>query len=83
MKEKYFVVYDYMLDKLLDKIKEIIGTKKFEETKILIETDDKLPHYITFKNFVILVTCVIKDGGKFYLQLFLEECKTLVNIGGR
>ena len=33
---------DYVLDKVLDKIKEIIGTEWFD-TKILIETGDKLP----------------------------------------
>ena len=67
------MVYHYILDKVLDKIKEIVGTKKFDDTKILIETVDKLPDYITLKKGVILVTCVIKDGDKFYLQLFLEE----------
>ena len=39
----------------------------------MINTDDKLPDAITFKNTVILMTCVIKDDGKFYPQLFLEE----------
>ena len=33
---------DYMLDKVLDKIKEIIGIEKVDDTKILINTDDKL-----------------------------------------
>ena len=42
-------------------------------TKILINTDDKLPDDVTFKNVVILMTCVIKDDNKFYLQIFLEE----------
>ena len=28
---------------------------------------------LIFKNVVILITCVIKDGHKVYLQLFLEE----------
>ena len=37
-----------MLDKLLDKIKEIIGIKKLYDTKILVKTDDKLQD-ITFK----------------------------------
>ena len=32
-----------MLDKEVDKIKEIIGIEKFDNTKILIDTDDKLP----------------------------------------
>lgn len=33
----------YAPDKVLDKIKEIIVTKKFDDIKILIETGDKLP----------------------------------------
>ena len=44
-----------MLDKELDKVKETIGIKKFHDTKILIDTDDNLPDYITLKN-VILIT---------------------------
>ena len=50
-----------ILDKVLDKIKEIIDTKKFDDTKILIETDDKLPVDITLTNFVLLITCVIRE----------------------
>ena len=50
--KKYLMVDDYMLNKVLDKI------------KILIDADDKLPD-ITLKNVVILMTCVIKDGNKF------------------
>ena len=38
----------------------------------MIDTDDKLPDDITLKEVVILITCVIKDGNKFDLQLFLE-----------
>ena len=37
------MIDDYMLDKVFDGIKEIIGIKKFDNTKILIYTDDKLP----------------------------------------
>ena len=55
------------------KIKEIICIEKFDDTKVLTETDDKLPDDITFKNDVILMTCVIKDDDRFHLQLFLEE----------
>ena len=66
-KKKYLVIDDYVINKLLDKIKEIIDIEKFDNTKILIETDDKLPDDIIFKNVVILITCVIKDGPKFYL----------------
>ena len=62
-----------MLDKVLDKIKEIIGIKKFYDTKILVETDDRLPDDITVKNVGVLITSVVGDGDKFYSKLFLEE----------
>ena len=73
----YLMVDGNILDKVLDKIKNIIGIEKFDDTKILIETDGKLPDDITIKNFVILITWIIKDDGNFYPQLFLEE--TLYN----
>ena len=63
----------YVLDKVLLKIKEIVGTEKFHDTIILIDTDDKPPHDVTLKNVVILITYVIKDGKKLYQQLFLAE----------
>ena len=50
-----------------------IGIEKIDDTKILIDADDKLSDDITLKNDVILMACVIKDGDKFYQQLFLEE----------
>ena len=43
------MVDDYMLDKVLNKIKEIIGIKNFDDTKILMDADDKLPDDITLK----------------------------------
>ena len=73
----YLMVDGNILDKVLDKIKNIIGIEKFDDTKILIETDGKLPDDITIKNFVILITWIIKDDGNFYPQLFWEE--TLYN----
>ena len=54
MKKKYLIIDDYRLDKVWDKIKEIISIDKFDNAKILIDTDDKFPDYITFKNVVIL-----------------------------
>ena len=45
------MVDDYMLDKVLDKIKEIIGIEKFDGTEILIYTDDKFPDDITVNFF--------------------------------
>ena len=69
----HLVVDDYVLDKVLDKIKKIIDIKEFDNTKILIDTDDILTDGITLKNAVVLMTSVIKDDGRFYPQLFLEE----------
>ena len=54
MKTKIFD--GYMLDKVLNRIKEIIRIEKLDKTKTLIDADDKLSQVITFKNFVILVT---------------------------
>ena len=62
-----------MPDKVLDKIKEIIGIEQFDNTTILIETNDKLPYDITLKNVAILLICIIKDENKFYSQLLLQE----------
>ena len=69
-KKKIFDDNDYMLDKILDKIQDIIDIAEFDNTKKLIETGDKLPDYITLKNVVTLITCVIKDDGEFYCKYF-------------
>ena len=45
MKEK-MMVDDHILDKVLDKIKEIVSTEKCNDSKFLINTDDKLRDYI-------------------------------------
>ena len=50
--QKFLTVNDYMLDKILDKIKETIGIANFDDTKILVDTDDKLPDYNPLK-----ITC--------------------------
>ena len=65
------MVDDYMLDKVLNKFKEIIGIKKFDNTKIWVDADDILPDDITLKSLVKFMTCVIVDDGKFCFQLFL------------
>ena len=62
-----------MLDKVLDKIKETISFTKFDDTKILIDTDVKFSDYIWLKDAMVLITCVIKVDAKFYLQRFLGE----------
>ena len=71
--KKYLTADDYMLSKVLDKTKKIRGIEKIEKTKIFSDTDHKVADNSTLKNFVILMTCVIKEDSKFYPQLFLEE----------
>ena len=64
------MVNEYMLDKVLDKIKEMKCIVNFDDIEGLTDTDDKLPDYITLKNVVILITtCVIKNDAKFYPQI--------------
>ena len=72
-RKKYMMVEDYMVGRVLNKIKKIIDIEKFDDTKILIETDDKLSDDINLKKFVISMTCVIKDCNAFYLQPLLEH----------
>ena len=64
--------HDNKLDKVLEKIKKM-DIEKFDDIKIQINADDKLPDDIALKNGVILIKCVIKDDDKFHPQLFLEE----------
>ena len=70
--KKYLMVNEYMLDKVLYKIRETIDIVKFDDTKILIDIDDKYPHHIILKNVIMLITYVIKDDAKFYQPIFLE-----------
>ena len=67
------------MKKVLDKIKKTIGIEKYDNTKILIDADDKLIDDITIKIVVILITCVKEDSDKFYPQIFLEEALYLRN----
>ena len=62
--KKSLLVDDYMLDKVLDKIREIIGIEKFDN-KILIDTVYTLKNDINNNN-------VSKGDGWFYPQIFLE-----------
>ena len=48
--KKYLMIHDNILDKVLEKI---IAIKKYDDTKNLIDTDDKLPDEITLKKIVI------------------------------
>ena len=71
--KKYLMTDDNILDQVLNKIKKRIDIAKFDDSKILIDTHDKLSDDIIFKNVAILITCIIKDSDKFYPQLYLEE----------
>ena len=50
------MVDGYMLDKELDKVKKTMAMEKRYSTKILIDTEIKLPNNITLKNVLILMT---------------------------
>ena len=56
----------FLLDMLTVSWRKINNIEKSDDTKILIDTDDTLPDDITFKNFVMLMACVIKDEVDFY-----------------
>ena len=51
------MVDDYMLNEVLEKIKEITGIDKFNDSKILINTYDELPNDITLTIFVVNDVC--------------------------
>ena len=42
MKEKKIIVEDYILDKVLDKNKEVTGIEQFDDAKTFIDADNKL-----------------------------------------
>ena len=54
--KKYLMIDGYMLDKELDKVKKTMTMEKLDSTKILIDTEIKLPNNITLKNVLILMT---------------------------
>ena len=62
---------------MLEKIKKIIAFKQFYDSKIMIDTDDKLPDNITLKNYSILLKSVLKDDCKWYLQMFLKNISNI------
>ena len=59
-----------ILDGVSEKTKMIIGIEKFDNTKKVIEKDNTMADYVTFKNLVILISCVVKHGDEL---TFLEE----------
>ena len=61
------MVDDQTLDKVLDKVKIIISTEIFEDTKILIETHDKLPDDVTL--CFLFQTALISPGQNVWILL--------------
>lgn len=49
------MVHDYLLGKILDKIKKIIGIEKNVKTNVLIDRYDKLQNGIILRNFGMLI----------------------------
>ena len=72
--KNYLMIDDYMVDKVLDKIKEIVGIEKIDDTKILINTEDNVSNQITSKNVAILLTCATKDDNKFLSIAIFRSC---------
>ena len=67
-----------ILNKVLDKIKDISGIKQLDYAETLINDkwwmmDDQLAGDIILKIIVLLITCIIKDGDKLYARITLEE----------
>ena len=58
---------DYVVYKVLEKNKEVIGIEEIDDTQILISMNDKLSDDITLKRVVILMRRVIKN------ELFLDH----------
>lgn len=54
VEKKYLMVHDYILNKILEKFKEIICIEKSDVTMILINKDDKLPDDITLKKSCLI-----------------------------
>ena len=69
MKKKTIDDWRCILEKVLDRVKQIIGIEKYDNTKILLDTNDKFPEKITLKSVVVLKTCVIRYDDKFFPQL--------------
>ena len=51
----------------------MICIKEFRNNKILIDMNDTLPEVITLIHTAVLMKLPVKDGCKFYPQLFLDD----------
>ena len=58
-RDKYLMVDDYMVDKILERIKEITNIEEFDKTKILIDTDNKFPDDMLWCYCIVVICCDI------------------------
>ena len=67
------MIDDNILDKVLGKIKKIKDIGKFDDIRFWLIQMISCQMILLCTNVVVSITCVIKDGDKFYPQLFWEE----------
>ena len=65
-RNKNLMFDDHMVTEILNKIKNIRGIEKSNNTKILIDADDRLRGDIPFKKFVMLNKYIKINGSVFY-----------------
>ena len=72
--------YEEVLSGIRSEIKTLNGGKKlfYEKNyaKTVINTDDDLPlnKPLKFPTLAIIIRCVLQNGEKLYLQIYLNEC---------
>ena len=83
--EKYLILdstekYDEVFTGIKNEIETINGGKElfYEKNyaRIGVNTDDDVPlnKPLKFSTLTIIIRCVFQEGGKFYPQIYLEEC---------
>ena len=72
--EKYTKLWDGIKNETINRSKEGECGKDF--MKIKFDTDDNLPLNKTLKlhNMTIVIRSVFEEHGKFYPQVYLDEC---------
>ena len=71
------MVGDCMLVKVLDKIKEIIGIEKFDDTKILIDSHDELPVKIALEIVAMMTANFMYNYSQKKHCFLSKHCKNL------
>ena len=53
---------------------EITSSKEYNRLKFNSDVDLPLDKLIEFRALVIIINCVIEKDGKYYLEIYLDEC---------